>query len=96
MNCQELIKSKDQLFKSNEKHLDADFGLALQTKKLGVHWVQLPKNERTFLPHAESHEEEFVYIVSGHPHVWINGFIYQLEPGMAVGFPAGTTQNPVI
>lgn len=90
MNPHELIKSKDLLFKPNEEMLDADFGIALHTKKLGVHWVSLPKGERTFLPHAESHEEEFVYVVSGRPHVWINGFIYQLEPGFAVGFPAGT------
>lgn len=70
--------------------LDADYSLSLGSDKIAAHWVKLPPNQRSSTPHAESHEEEFVYIVSGYPHVWINGYIYQLEPNMAVGFPAGT------
>ena len=69
---------------------DADFSHVLGTEKIAVHWVKLLPGQRSSTPHAESHEEEFVYIVSGRPHVWINGFIYQLEPKMALGFPAGT------
>lgn len=69
--------------------LDADFGRALGTEKLAIHWVKLSPGKRSSTPHAESLEEEFVYVVSGSPHVWINGYIYQLESGMAVGFPAG-------
>ena len=70
--------------------LDADFSRALNTEKIAVHWVNLPPSERSSTPHAESHEEEFVYVVSGRPHVWINGYIYQLEPNMAIGFPSGS------
>ncbi len=52
--------------------------------------MTLPPGARTSLPHAESLEEEFVYVISGTPHVWIDGFIYELAAGCAVGFPAGT------
>ncbi len=87
---QNFIKSKDALFKSHGKMADADFSLALATEKIAMHWVQLPPQQKSSIPHAESLEEEFIYVVSGRPHVWINGYIYQLEPGLCVGFPAGT------
>lgn len=59
-------------------------------KRLGIHLVTLSPGERSSLPHAESHEEEFVYVIQGHPHAWIDGWIYQLKPGHACGFKAGT------
>lgn len=85
-----FIKSKDEILKDHNKILDADFGRALETTRLGIHWIELPPHQKSSNPHAESLEEEFVYVVSGRPHVWINGYIYQLEPGVCVGFPAGT------
>jgi uncharacterized cupin superfamily protein len=85
-----LIRSKDEISKIHDEISDADFGRALETKRLGIHWVELPPNQRSSNPHAESLEEEFIFVVSGRPHVWINGFIYELEPGCFVGFPAGT------
>ncbi len=45
---------------------------------------------RTSYPHAESDEEEFIYVLEGYPEVWINGYLWKLEPGDSVGFPAGT------
>lgn len=62
------------------------FGLT----RLGIHHEVLPPGRRTSWPHAESEEEEFVYVIEGHPDVWVDGEIYQLNPGDAVGFPAGT------
>ncbi len=38
----------------------------------------------------ESDEEEFIYVLEGYPEVWINGYLWKLEPGDSVGFPAGT------
>lgn len=90
MHYSELICSKEKLWKPHGPMLDADYSRALGTEKIAVHWVKLPPHQRSSTPHAESHEEEFVYIVSGHPHVWINGYIYQLAPNMVVGFPAGS------
>lgn len=86
----EFIVPKNKVFKKEDIINDADFGRSLETLKLGMHWIELPPYQKTSDPHAESLEEEFIYVVKGRPHVWVNGFIYQLEPEMAVGFPSGT------
>lgn len=62
------------------------FGL----KRIGIHHNRLPPGRRTSFPHAESAEEEFVYVIEGTPDVWLDGHLHRLKPGDAVGFPAGT------
>ncbi len=62
------------------------FGLT----RLGIHHERLLPGRRTSYPHAESLEEEFVYVIAGTPDVWLDGVLYRLRPGDAVGFPAGT------
>lgn len=69
---------------------DANFSQHFGLKRLGIHHVTLQPGFRTSYPHAESLEEEFVFVISGTPHAWINGFLYPLQPGWALGFPAGT------
>lgn len=86
----QFILSKDKVSKSNEGLIDANYTQVFGSQRIAAHWVKLLPQQRSSYPHAESLEEEFIYIVSGRPHVWINGYIYQLEPGHAVGFPAGT------
>lgn len=70
--------------------IDADFGRRFGLTRLGIHHDRLPPGHRTSYPHAESAEEEFVYVISGTPDVWIDGELHRLGPGDAVGFPAGT------
>ena len=70
--------------------LDADFSRRFTYQRLGLHYIELLPHSRSSLPHAESLEEEFVYVISGFPHAWINGYMYKLRPGVALGFPAGT------
>lgn len=62
------------------------FGLT----RIGIHHERLPPGRRTSWPHAESAEEEFVYVIEGTPDVWLDGVLHRLAPGDAVGFPAGT------
>ncbi|CAN7588499.1 cupin domain-containing protein [Neorhizobium tomejilense] len=62
------------------------FGLT----RLGIHHERLPPGRRTSFPHAESAEEEFVYVIEGTPEAWLDGEVYPLKPGDSVGFPAGT------
>ena len=62
------------------------FGLT----RLGIHHERLPPGRRTSFPHAESLEEEFVYVIEGTPEVWLDGEVHPLKPGDSVGFPAGT------
>jgi uncharacterized cupin superfamily protein len=68
----------------------APFGRAFGLTRFGAHHVRLLPGRRTSYPHAESAEEEFVYVISGEPDVWIDGRLHRLKPGDAVGFPAGT------
>lgn len=85
-----LIKSKSEVVESKTEYNDSDLGRALGATQFAVHWMTLKPGQRTSSPHAESIEEEFIYVIKGNPHVWVNGYIYPLTAGHAVGFPAGT------
>jgi uncharacterized cupin superfamily protein len=69
---------------------NAALGRHLGLTTLGIHHHRLMPGQRTSLPHAESHEEEFIFVVAGTPDVWLDGHLHRLVPGDAVGFPAGT------
>lgn len=69
---------------------DAPLGEKLGLTRIGIHHVRLLPGRRTSYPHAESAEEEFVFVVAGKPDAWIDGELHALEPGDSVGFPAGT------
>ena len=66
------------------------FGREFGLQRLGIHHELLPPGRRTSWPHAESDEEEFVYVIEGRPLAWVDGHVHQLSPGDGVGFPAGT------
>ena len=70
--------------------IGAPFGRQFGLTRLGIHHERLLPGRRTSYPHAESAEEEFVYVVAGRPDVWLDGELHRLRPGDAVGFPAGT------
>lgn len=72
--------------------IGAAFGRHFGLTRLGIHHDRLPPGRRTSYPHAESAEEEFVYVIDGAPDVWLDGVVHRLSPGDAVGFPAGTGQ----
>ncbi len=85
--------------KPDEKHYRGDdevmgYGAALARRfgltRIGIHHHRLPPGRRTSFPHAESLEEEFVHVLEGTPHVWLDGDLHALKPGDSVGFPAGT------
>ena len=58
--------------------------------KIGVHHLTLLPGRRTSLPHAESEEEEFMFVVSGEIDLWIDGVLHPMKAGDFVGFPSGT------
>ncbi|HVN01378.1 MAG TPA: cupin domain-containing protein [Caulobacteraceae bacterium] len=68
----------------------AAFGEHFGLTRLGIHHERLPPGRRTSYPHAESAEEEFVFVIEGTPDAWLDGHLHRLTPGDAVGFPAGT------
>ena len=70
--------------------IGSPFARKLGLKRLGIHHELLPPGRRTSWPHAESNEEEFIYVIEGNPQVWIDGNLYDLKPGDGVAFPSGT------
>lgn len=70
--------------------IGAPFGRHFGLTRIGIHHVRLLPGRRTSFPHAESAEEEFVYVIEGTPDVWLDGHLHRLAPGDGVGFPAGT------
>jgi uncharacterized cupin superfamily protein len=70
--------------------IGAPLGRKFGLTRIGIHHERLPPGRRTSYPHAESAEEEFVYVLEGRPDVWIDGHLHALQAGDAVGFPAGT------
>jgi len=56
----------------------------------------LNPGRRTSYPHAEGDEEEFTFVVSGKPEVWLDGRTYPLVAGDFVGWPSGTGQAHVV
>lgn len=69
---------------------DAPLGEKLGLTRIGIHHIRLLPGRRTSYPHAESAEEEFVFVIDGQPDAWIDGVLHPLEPGDSVAFPAGT------
>jgi uncharacterized cupin superfamily protein len=66
------------------------FGRAFGFSRIGIHHELLPPGRRTSWPHAESTEEEFVYVLDGTPDLWLDGHLHRLRPGDGVGFKPGT------
>jgi len=62
------------------------FGLT----RIGIHHGRLMPGRRSCYPHAESLEEEFVFILEGEADAWIDGWLHPVKEGDAIAFPAGT------
>ncbi len=92
VHWREIEDSDPEFFRGTDEVMSrgAPFGQHLGLSTLGIHHMRLEPGRRTSLPHAESHEEEFVYVITGQPDVWLDGVLHALQPGDAVGFPAGT------
>jgi len=58
--------------------------------RLGFHHEVLEPGHRTSLPHAETVEEEGVYVLEGEPWAWIDGERHPLGPDDVVMFAPGT------
>ena len=75
---------------TEEMALAAPVGEKLGLTRIGINHMRLKPGQRTSYPHAESAEEEFVFVLEGRPDAWIDGHLHALEPGDSVSFPAGT------
>lgn len=69
--------------------IGSPFGQTFGFQRLGIHHELLLPGRRTSWPHAESTEEEFVYVIEGSPDVWLDGTLHRLQAGDGVGFKPG-------
>jgi uncharacterized cupin superfamily protein len=68
----------------------AAVGRKLGLKRVAINYEVLRPGDRSSWPHAHKEEEEFIFILEGTPQVWIDGHVYDLNPGDCVGLPPGT------
>lgn len=59
-------------------------------KNFGVNQTRLAPGAVSALRHAHTRQDEFIYILSGHPTLVTDEGETELSPGMCAGFPAGT------
>lgn len=69
-----------------KRQLGDVFGLS----NFGVNLTRLAPSSGSALRHAHSRQDEFIYILQGHPVLITNAGETQLSPGMCAGFKSGT------
>ena len=70
----------------SKRQLGEAFGLA----NFGINLTHLAPGASSALRHAHTKQDEFVYILEGHPSLHTNAGRTRLAPGMCAGFKAGT------
>lgn len=65
-------------------------GDAFGLRNFGVNLTRLAPGSMSALRHAHVRQDEFVYILEGHPTLYTDEGAQKLQPGMCAGFPAGT------
>jgi uncharacterized cupin superfamily protein len=88
----EIEEPDNRRYKGDDElmRIGAPFGRHFGLHRLGIHHHRVPPGRRTSFPHAESMEEEFVYVIEGTPDLWLDGRLHRLKPGDGIGFQAGT------
>lgn len=69
----------------SKRQLGEVFGLS----NFGVNLTQLAPGACSALRHAHTKQDEFMYILKGHPTIYTNAGATKLAPGMCAGFKAG-------
>lgn len=75
-----------------KRQLGDAFGL----NNFGVNLTRLAPNSESALFHQHSKQDEFIYILEGHPTLITSDGEIPLEPGMCAGFPAGQSPHQLI
>lgn len=69
-----------------KRQLGDAFGLT----NFGVNLTRLAPHAASALRHSHSKQDEFIYILQGHPTLHTDEGMTSLSPGMCAGFKAGT------
>lgn len=65
----------------------APLGRATGMKRLGVNLIRIPPGKESFIPHAHTTSEEFVFILEGAGDVVLDDVAHPVGPGDFIGFP---------
>ena len=68
-------------------------GNALGLTKIGINHTTLPPGKESSMRHWHTHEEEFIYMLSGEVVLRTDAGEQTLTAGMCAGFPLGTTDG---
>jgi uncharacterized cupin superfamily protein len=68
-------------------------GDALGLGKIGINHTTLPPGKESSMRHWHTHEEEFIYVLSGEVVLRTDAGEQLLTAGMCAGFPLGTTDG---
>ena len=68
-------------------------GNALGLTKIGINHTTLPPGKESSMRHWHSHEEEFIYVLSGEVVLSTDAGEQTLTAGMCAGFPLGTSDG---
>lgn len=55
--------------------------------RIGASLIRIPPGKESFIPHAHTLSEEFVFVLEGRGEVVLDGEAFPLQPGDFVGFP---------
>jgi uncharacterized cupin superfamily protein len=86
------VPELDTPYQDSEERLSfgRPVGRAAGLQRIGLHVERVPPGRRTSYPHAESDEEELVYVLEGEIDAWIDGNLHRMVKGDLAAFPAGT------
>jgi uncharacterized cupin superfamily protein len=68
-------------------------GNALGLNKIGINHTILPPGKESSMRHWHTHEEEFIYVLSGELVLVTDAGEQTLQAGMCAGFPLGTSDG---
>jgi uncharacterized cupin superfamily protein len=93
-----FIVSTSDVKETSHKYPNSDEAMAASRaigrtaglRTIGLHVQRVEPGQRISWPHAESAEEEFVYVLEGEIHAWIDGTLHAMKAGDLAAFPSGT------
>jgi uncharacterized cupin superfamily protein len=91
-HCEELRTDESFSYSGDSETFGTGASLSrkLGLKRVAVNYEVLQPGDRSSWPHAHREQEEFIFVLEGHPQVWIDGDVYDLKSGDCVGLPPGT------
>jgi uncharacterized cupin superfamily protein len=91
-NCEELRTDDTFSYPGDSETFGtgAALGRAFGLKRVAINYEVLAPGDRSSWPHAHKEEEEFILILEGNAQIWIDGEVFDIQPGDCVGLPPGT------